>query len=82
MPKCKVDRITKIINSFFTDQGKNLPSNDYDLFNDEMIDSMDLIELVVLLDKKLGIRIDQKYMTVDNFRSVNQIVKTIVKQSG
>ena len=38
MPKCKVDRITKIINSFFTDQGKNLPSNDYDLFNDDIVD--------------------------------------------
>jgi|APSaa5957512535_1039671.scaffolds.fasta_scaffold221066_2 acyl carrier protein len=80
MSNNNIDKIIQIIISFFMERDKKIPSNDYDLFNGELIDSMDLIELIILLEKSLNIKIDQKYMTADNFRSVDQIVKTVIKQ--
>jgi acyl carrier protein len=77
--KNEVNKVINLVISFFNERGKEIPSNDYDLFDNEIIDSMELLELIVLLESDLGIRINQEHMTVDNFRNVNQIVLTVIK---
>ena len=69
------------IMGFFAGRGKRIPNPDDDLFESELIDSMELLELVMHLEKKLGVEIDQELMSVDNFRSVTRIVETISRTS-
>ena len=68
------------VHTFFSDKGKKIPSNSYDLFDNEWIDSMELLELILHLESKFGFEIDQELMTVDNFRSVDQIATTLADE--
>jgi acyl carrier protein len=76
------NQVVEVIYSFFTERGKEIPSDDYDLFNSGLIDSMELMELIIHLENNLDIEIDQEWMSVDNFRNVGQISTTIGHQSG
>ena len=69
--------ILKSINLFFHEKNKEVLDPDLDIFEHELIDSMELLELIVHLESELKIKIDQELMTVDNFRSISSIVKTL-----
>jgi len=71
------EKLIEFISGFFTDRGKQVPSNDSDLFELSIIDSMDLLELVLQLESELDVRIQQELMTADNFRSINSIVSVV-----
>ena len=69
--------ILQAINLFLQEKNKETPSLDLDIFELGLIDSMELLELIIYLESELDIRVDQELMTVDNFRSVSSIVKTL-----
>jgi acyl carrier protein len=69
--------ILQAINLFFQEKNKETPILDLDIFELGLIDSMELLELIIYLESELDIRVDQELMTVDNFRSVSSIVKTL-----
>ena len=65
------------VTSFFASRGKPAAEDDVDLFETQYIDSMELLELITHLEDVLQVSIDQDLMSVDNFRSIGQIIKTI-----
>jgi acyl carrier protein len=69
------------VTSFFADRGKPATEDDVDIFETEYIDSMELLELIMHLEEVLKIGIDQDLMSVDNFRSVGQIIRTVGKST-
>ena len=71
--------LAETIMQFFRDRGKEIPDEKCDLFENQIIDSMELIELIMFLEQELGLEIDQEFMAADNFRSVAAMLDTIGK---
>ena len=67
---------------FFEKQGKVIPKTDHDLFADEVINSMELLELIMYLEVEFELYVDQELMSADNFWTVDQIVKTFLSNRG
>jgi acyl carrier protein len=65
------------VRAFFAEKGKKIPSDATDLFEAEIIDSLELMELLLHLEERHGIAVAQELMTADNFRSVDAIVRTL-----
>jgi len=65
-----------IVRCFFTERGKRIADDKVDLFETEIIDSMELMELLLHLEERHGISIAQELMTVANFRNIDAIVAT------
>jgi acyl carrier protein len=70
------------VTAFFAGRGKPATGDDVDLFETQYIDSMELLELIMHLEDTLQVSIDQDLMSVDNFRTIAQIIKTIGTQTG
>lgn len=75
------DDVRKIVHSFFAERGKSVSSDSTDVFEAGIIDSMELMELLLHMEERHGISIDQEWMSVDNFRSIDAITETIQKFS-
>lgn len=70
-----------IINSvleYLIDVGKTA-DKDTELFTSGILDSLDIIDLVLFLEKKYGIKIPQKSMTLDNFKTPNSVAELVKK---
>ena len=70
-------QIRRSINAFFAERGKGDVALDIDIFETGVINSMELLELLMHLEEALGIELPQDFMTVDNFRTVETIIDTI-----
>jgi len=76
------NEIRDAVTAFFAGRGKPATGDDVDLFETQYIDSMELLELIMHLEDTLQVSIDQDLMSVDNFRTIAQIIKTIGTQTG
>lgn len=72
-----VNDVRAIVRGFFAERGKSVPEDTTDLFETEIIDSMELMELLLHMEEQHGISVPQDLMTVDNFRTINVIVGTV-----
>jgi acyl carrier protein len=55
--------------------GRDVDSLDHDLdLADGVIDSLGIVELIVFLEDKYAIKVDDDDLTPENFKSVNTIV--------
>ena len=70
------------VTAFFAGRGKPATGEDVDLFETQYIDSMELLELIMHLEDTLQVSIDQDLMSVDYFRSIAEIIKTIGTQTN
>lgn len=50
---------------------------DMDLFDAEIIDSFEIIKLVMQLEEKFGVVIGVEMVTAENFRTVNSIANLV-----
>ena len=66
-----------VVSAFFSSRGKVIPAEDFDLFDSEFIDSMELLELIMHLEEEFQLSIDQDLMSVDNFRTLERIAETV-----
>jgi acyl carrier protein len=66
------------VHEFFGKKNKVIPNNNHDLFEGELIDSMELLELIFYLETELGLCLEQELMSVDNFRNIDKIVATFL----
>lgn len=73
--------VREVVRGFFVERGKNIPDDKTDLFETEIIDSMELMELLLYLEERHEISVSQDLMTVDNFRSIDAIVGTVANPS-
>jgi acyl carrier protein len=51
--------------------------NDEDMFALGFVNSLFAMQLVMFLEKEFGIRIETKDLNMENFRSINNIIKFI-----
>ena len=62
------------------------PENDYteseNFIGEELLDSYDMIELVSRIEETFDVSIDGLEIILDNFRSLERIVKTIQRNGG
>ena len=79
--------IIKMVNEVFADsfeieKGKLKP--EANIFNDLGLDSLDIVDLVVALQKKFGITIrdDERVRTIRTLGDIQQFILTIKKEIG
>ena len=72
----ELDEIERRLINYFVKQGKSVEPDD-DLFETNMIDSMGVIELVLFVEEKLGVELDQNVMEKGNFQTIEKIAGTI-----
>lgn len=62
------------------------PENDYteseNFIGEELLDSYDMIELVSRIEETFDVSIDGLEIILDNFQSLERIVKTIQRNGG
>lgn len=49
------------------------------LFEDGLVNSIKILDLIAYVEKALGAKIPEKYMVMKHFRSVNDITSTFAK---
>ena len=70
--------IIRSVLDYLIDVGKTA-DKDTELFTSGILDSLEIIDLVLFLEKKYGIKIPQKSMTLDNFKTPNSIAELVKK---
>ena len=69
-----------LINTFLFGRDEQLRDSDSLLGN--VIDSTGAVELVVFLQERFGINVDDEDVIPDNFDSVKSVVRYVVKKRG
>ena len=64
-----------IVKSFM--QGKGILKDDDSLFEKNIVDSFGILELVSFIEKKFKISINPSEVTIENFDTINKIVRLI-----
>lgn len=57
----------------------DVPSPETDLLATGMLDSLGLVELLLQLERRYGIRVDLETLEIDHFRSVASIATFVAK---
>jgi acyl carrier protein len=71
------------ITALFTrDLNVEVPSPDTDLLETGRLDSVGMVELLIRLEERFGIRIPLENLEIDHFRSVAAIAAFILAQSN
>jgi len=70
----KLEEIEQEVLKYFSQNIKEVSVDD-DLISDGVLDSMEIVKLIVFLEEKLGLKIDHSRMNGSNFRSVRNIIK-------
>ncbi len=70
----KLEEIEQEVLKYFSQNIKEVSVDD-DLISDGVLDSMEIVKLIVFLEEKLGLKIDNSRMNGSNFRSVRNIIK-------
>ena len=77
-PSALHDEISDIISSSLH---VSAPAVDTDLLENGTIDSLALIELLMQLEKRYGVRITAETLDFDSFRSISKIARFVVLNS-
>jgi len=70
------ERILEVIKNFNEELIEDL---DKDLLASEMLDSFDVVKLVIALENEFDMEIDEDYVTPENFQTVNSIINAIIQ---
>ena len=62
--------------------GIEVPSSEADLVANGLLDSLAIVELLVLLEQRFDTRIFLEDLDLNNFRSVNQIAQFLAARNG
>jgi acyl carrier protein len=60
----------------------DVPSQDFDLFESGVLDSLSLVELVFQLEQQFGVRILLGETDLEHFRSIEGIALMLSRQNG
>lgn len=79
MKKKNLNEIERIILSWFKKKKKKIkPSQDF--LNENIIDSFDLIEFVIFLEKKFKVKFDPEDLSNQSFPIIKKLSKMIEKK--
>jgi methoxymalonate biosynthesis acyl carrier protein len=59
-----------------------VPTDDTDLFDSGIVDSLKFVELLVQLEQKFGTKVNLNDLELDNFRSIDRIAQFVMQQSA
>ena len=76
---CKKNQIMKLINLIIKDSNNSITSTSIDIFEEQLIDSFSIVEIVTTIEKQFQINIPFEEMTIQNFRSIDAIDSLIIK---
>ncbi|WP_257929032.1 acyl carrier protein [Campylobacter lari] len=72
----KID-FSDIQNMFNAINRSDINENSRNLVDDDIIDSMDMMKLILEIEKFIGKNLDAKYITPDNFEDFSMIKKML-----
>ena len=74
--------VRKQIAQLFTEQlSIEVPTEDTDLLDGGILDSLKFVELLVQLEQRFGTRVNLNEFEPENFRSIDRIAQFVVQQS-
>lgn len=76
--KKKEEEVKKTLIKYFKNAGYKKITIDTNLIENEILDSIGMFELVGFFEKKLKIKISNKKMQAQNFKTIKTILKTIL----
>src|SRR5439155_22951357 len=59
-----------------------VPSPDTDLLATARLDSVGMVELLLQIEKRFGVRVDMRDFEIDNFRSLSAIAAFVAERRG
>lgn len=74
-----IDKIKQFLTKFIRDEDVD---NDEDLFATGLVTSLFAMHLVLFLEKEFQVKVDNKDLDFDNFRTINAIVALIERKKG
>ena len=75
--------VRKGIAQLFTEQlSIEVPTEDTDLLDGGILDSLKFVELLVQLEQRFGTRVNLNEFEPENFRSINRIAQFVVQQAS
>ena len=72
----------KITDIFSDKLNLEVPSIETDLFEDGLIDSLALVELLFALEHEFGMHISIENLAIENFKSIKKIAEFVVNQNA
>jgi len=75
------DNIIVALTAYFAELGHTV-DGDSRLFEDGIIDSFGMIELVEYIEESLGVSLDQSYLVIDNFVTLGRVADTVATASN
>lgn len=74
----ELDNLPIELTALFAEQLQvEVPSTSTDLIEAGLLDSLKLVELLLCLERKFGVRVDLNELELDHFRSVQQIAEWV-----
>lgn len=75
--------VRKEIAQLFTEQlSIEVPTEDTDLLDGGILDSLKFVELLVQLEQRFGTRVNLNEFEPENFRSIDRIAQFVVQQAS
>ncbi len=75
--------VRKEIAQLFTEQlSIEMPTEDTDLLDGGILDSLKFVELLVQLEQRFGTRVNLNEFEPENFRSIDRIAQFVVQQAS
>lgn len=78
-PEVLRDRIARI---FATEMNLTVPSDDTDLFETGIVDSLSFVTLLAQLEEEFGLTTSLDDLEFDNFRTIARIAEFIAARNG
>ena len=78
-PKLFEPELVSFINTSLVPAGKGAVSAETALFDDGLINSIKILDLIAFVEKALGVRIPEKLMVMKHFRSPRAITTTFAR---
>jgi acyl carrier protein len=73
-----IRQLLSFINGMLVPRGRKPVTAQTRLFEDGLIDSMKIIDLMAFIEKKLDIRLDETDLSMEQFKSVRAISKAFI----
>ena len=69
--------VATVLNKIISPKGLSISGYDEKIFDNGLVDSFGIVELVVALEETFQVKITYEDMTIQNFSSINEISKLI-----
>ena len=75
-------KMKKVIDDILKKKNIKIKKKDFklDLFKNELVDSIQFLEFISAIEKKIKIKFSNKEMTSENFFSIDGIIKSVEKK--